>query len=142
MQTFQGVSHLPMTGPKFFCPTVHAQSALSCSAFDGKSHQQTSTISPISPRCHSNLDSFPHAGRGVDPLPCDIPHRKILLQSGIAVQQYGFIDDCSLQDKRSLGRTMIYMFKREHCTHMILFAVRIINKINKNCINQEIVLSL
>lgn len=39
-----------------FCPTVQAQSALRCSAFDGKSHQQTSPISPISPRCHSNLD--------------------------------------------------------------------------------------
>ena len=70
-----------------FCPTVQAQSALRCSAFDGKSHQQTSP----------NLDSFPHAGSVVDPLPYDIPHRKILLQLGVAVQQYGFIDDCFLQ---------------------------------------------
>ena len=89
-----------------------------------------------------NLDSFPHAGRGVDPLPCDIPHRKIPLQLGIAVQQDGFIDDCFLQAKGSLRRTMAYMFKREHCPDMMLFAVRISNKINKNCINQEIVLSL
>ena len=107
-----------------------------------ESHQQTSTFSPISPRCHSNLDSFPHAGRGVDPLPCDIPHRKIPLQLGITVQQDGFIDDCFLQAKGSLRRTMVYMFKREHCSDMMLFAVRISNKINKNCINQEIVLSL
>ena len=53
------------------------------------------------PSAHiADLDDFPkmieshlyrplHAGRGVDPLPCDILHRTILLQRGIAVKHEG-----------------------------------------------------
>ena len=53
------------------------------------------------PSAHiADLDDFPkmieshlyrplHAGRGVDPLPCDVLHRTILLQRGVAVKHEG-----------------------------------------------------
>ena len=37
----------------------------------------------------SHLDRPLHAGRGVDPLPCDVLHRTVLLQRWVAVKHEG-----------------------------------------------------
>ena len=92
MQTFQGASHLPMTGPCYLSSNCSRPSGIGLQIFRLQN-----------PSAHiADLDDFPkmieshlyrplHAGRGVDPLPCDVLHRTILLQRGVAVKHEGVV---------------------------------------------------